>query len=82
MHTMKNDSYDEHNQLRADVEEAMNKVGPIERFVMKIESKGQIKEEQTGISPQVQSFLDECDRLIKILSDDELYEKEKQKHKK
>lgn len=62
--------------------DTLDKVGPIERFVMGVESKRQIKEERTGISPQVQSFLDECDRLIKILSDDELYEREKQKHKK
>jgi hypothetical protein len=66
----------------ADRINVMDEVGPIERFVMKNESKRQVKEERTGISPQVQAFLDECDRLITILKDDELFEKERQKHKK
>jgi hypothetical protein len=60
---------------------AMDEIGPIERFVMENQSKRQIKEERTGISPQVQAFLDECNRIIGILRDDELFEKERQKHK-
>ncbi len=34
------------------------------------------------ISPEVQAFLNECDRLIKILRNDDLFEKEKQKYAK
>jgi hypothetical protein len=34
------------------------------------------------ISPNVQAFLDECDRLINILQNNDLFEKEKQKHQK
>ncbi len=78
MHTMDHDGPDEFHQVHADVEET---AGPIEKFLKKIELKNQIKEERAGISPQVQAFLDECDRLIKILRNDELFEKERQKYK-
>ena len=53
---------------------------PIEKYLKKFESKRTLKEDSTIISPKVQSFLDECDRLSKILQDDELFEKERQKH--
>jgi len=34
------------------------------------------------VSPKVQAFLDECDRVINILRNDDLFKKEKQKHQK
>lgn len=60
----------------------MNSIGPIEKYLNKLESKRTLKEDSTTISPKVQAFLDECDRLNKILKNDELFEKEKQKHQK
>lgn len=56
-------------------------MGPIEKYLEKLESKRTLKEYSTIISPKVQAFLDECDRLNTILQDDELFEKERQKHK-
>jgi hypothetical protein len=53
-------------------------MGPIEKYLNNIESKRTLKEDSTTISPKVQAFLDECNRLSKILQDDELFEKEKQ----
>jgi hypothetical protein len=55
-------------------------MGPIEKYLNNFESKRTLKEDSTTISPKVQAFLDECDRLSKILQDDELFEKEKQKY--
>jgi hypothetical protein len=55
-------------------------MGPIEKYLEKFESKRILKEDSISISLKVQAFLDECDRLSKILQDDELFEKEKQKH--
>ena len=55
-------------------------MGPIEKYLKKFESKRTLKEEYTIISPKVQAFLDECDRLNTILQDDELFEKERQKY--
>ena len=57
-------------------------MGPIEKYLEKFESKRILKEDSTIISPQVQAFLDECDRLNTILQDDELFEKERQKYQK
>jgi hypothetical protein len=57
-------------------------MGPIEKYLEKIESKKILKEDSINISPKVQSFLDECERLSKILQDDELFEKERKKYKK
>lgn len=57
-------------------------MGPIEKYLEKLESKRTLNEDSTTISPKVQAFLDECDRLSKILQDDKLFEKEKQKHQK
>lgn len=57
-------------------------MGPIEKYLEKIESKKTLKEDSNLISPKVQSFLDKCDRLSKILQNDELFKKEKQKHTK
>jgi hypothetical protein len=55
-------------------------VGPIEKYLNKLESKRTLKEDLINISPKVQVFLDECERLSKILQDDELFEKEKKKY--
>ena len=57
-----------------------NIMGPIEKHLNNLESKRTLKEDLTVISPKVQAFLDECNRLSKILQDDELFKKEKQKH--
>jgi hypothetical protein len=58
-----------------------NIMGPIEKYLNGLESKRTLKEDSITISPKVQAFLDECDRLSKILQDDELFEKEKEKQK-
>jgi hypothetical protein len=55
-------------------------MGPIEKHLNNLESKRTLKEDSTVISPKVQAFLDECNRLSKILQDGELFKKEKQKH--
>lgn len=57
-------------------------MGPIEKYLEKIESKRTLKEDSTIISLKVQAFLDECNRLNTILQDDELFEKERQKYQK
>jgi hypothetical protein len=57
-------------------------MGPIEKYLNKLESERILKEDSISINPKVQAFLDECDRLNKILRNDELFEKEKQKYQK
>lgn len=57
-------------------------MGPIEKYLEKLESKRILREDSTVIHPKVQAFLDECDRLSEILRNDELFEKERQKYKK
>jgi hypothetical protein len=57
-------------------------MGPIEKYLEQLESKRILNENSTTISPKVQAFLDECDRLSKILQDDKLFKKEKQKYQK
>jgi hypothetical protein len=57
-------------------------MGPIEKYLKKLESKRTLKEDSTNISPKIQTFLDECNRLNTILQDDELFEKERQKYQK
>ncbi len=59
-----------------------NIMGPIEKYLKKLESKRTLKEDSTNISPKIQTFLDECNRLNTILQDDELFEKERQKYQK
>lgn len=59
-----------------------NIMGPIEKYLEKLESKRTLKEDSTNISPKIQTFLDECNRLNTILQDDELFEKERQKYQK
>jgi hypothetical protein len=56
-------------------------MGPIEKYLNKVKSKKILKEDSTTISPKVQKFLDECDRLINILGNEELFKKEQQKNK-
>ena len=55
-------------------------MGPIEKYLKKLESKRTLAENPQNISPEVQSFLDECTRLNMVLQDDKLFEKENQKH--
>ena len=55
---------------------------PIEKYLIELESKKMLKEDSNIIDPKVQEFLDECDRLNKILRNDNLFEKERQKHQK
>jgi hypothetical protein len=55
-------------------------MGPIEKYLKKLEFKRTLKEDSAIISPKVQAFLDECNRLSKILQNDELFKKEKQKY--
>ena len=57
-------------------------MGSIEKYLKKLESKRTLEESSTNISPKVQAFLDECDRLNRVLQDNELFEKERQKHQK
>jgi hypothetical protein len=57
-------------------------MGPIEKHLEQLESKRVLNEDSTTISPKVQEFLDKCDRLSKILQDDKLFKKEKQKYQK
>jgi hypothetical protein len=54
----------------------------IEKHLEQLESKRVLNEDSTTISLKVQEFLDKCDRLSKILQDDKLFEKEKQKYQK
>jgi hypothetical protein len=55
-------------------------MGPIEKHLNNLESKRTLKEDSTTVSPKVQAFLDECNRLSEILQDDKLFEKERQKY--
>ena len=57
-------------------------MGPIEKTLFEIESKRIVKptSEEDKISPRVQLFLDECKRIINILKDDDLLDKEREKY--
>jgi hypothetical protein len=57
-------------------------MGPIEKTLFEIESNRiqQSNSEENKISPRVQLFLDECKRIITILKDDDLFEKEREKY--
>jgi hypothetical protein len=57
-------------------------MGPREKYLKKLESKKILKEDSNIINPEVQAFLDECDRLNKILRDNNLFKKEQQKYQK
>lgn len=57
-------------------------MGTIEKTLFEIESNKIQKplSEENKISPRVQLFLDECKRIIAILKDDELLEKERERY--
>ena len=57
-------------------------MGPIEKILFEIESNRIVKptSKEDKISPRVQLFLDECKRIITILKDDDLLDKEREKH--
>lgn len=56
-------------------------MGTIEKKLFEIESKRIVKHtSEEKISPRVQLFLDECKRIITIIKDDDLLEKEREKH--
>ena len=57
-------------------------MGPIEKILFEIESNRiqQSISEEDKISPRVQLFLDECKRIITILKDDDLLEREREKY--
>jgi hypothetical protein len=57
-------------------------MGPIEKTLFEIESNRiqRSNSEENKISPRVQLFLDECKRIITILKDDDLFEKEREKY--
>jgi hypothetical protein len=59
-------------------------MGPIEKACLDAESSRKSKSinESEKISPRIQSFLDKCTRIINILKDDDLLEKERTKHSK
>ncbi len=57
-------------------------MGSIEKTLFEIESNRIQKpiSDDDKISPRVQLFLDECKRIINILKDDDLLEKEREKY--
>ena len=57
-------------------------MGPIEKTLLKIENNRLVKpiSEEDKISPRVQLFLDACKRIITILKDDDLFEREREEH--
>jgi hypothetical protein len=59
-------------------------MGPIEKACLDAENNRKSKSinESKKISPRIQSFLDKCARIITILKDDDLLEKERAKHSK
>jgi hypothetical protein len=57
-------------------------MGPIEKTLFEIESNRiqQSNSEENKISPRVQLFLNECKRIITILKDDDLLDKERERY--
>jgi hypothetical protein len=57
-------------------------MGPIEKTLFEIESNRKVKptSEEDKISPRVQLFIEECKRIINILKDYHLLEKEREEH--
>jgi hypothetical protein len=61
--------------------ETNENMGNIEYKITEILSTKNISESTSGdIHPKVQTFLDECDRMIAILKDDDLFKQEQSKH--
>lgn len=61
--------------------ETNENIGNIEKKITEILQNKSIIETSSGvINPKVQSFLDECDRIINILMDDDLFKQEQTKH--
>ena len=57
-------------------------MGPIEKVCFEAENNRKQKTniEVDKISPRVQLFIDKCERIIKILKDDNLLEEERAKY--
>jgi hypothetical protein len=57
-------------------------MGPIEKVCFEAENyrKQKTNSEVDKISPRVQLFIDKCERIIKILKDDNLLEEERAKY--
>jgi len=61
--------------------ETNENMGNIEKKITEILQNKTVTESSSGvISPKVQSFLDECDRIINILTDNDLFKQEQAKH--
>ena len=61
--------------------ETNENMGNIEHKITEILSTKNISESTSGdIHPKVQTFLDECDRIISILMGDDLFKQEQSKH--
>jgi hypothetical protein len=61
--------------------ETNENMGSIEKKITEILQNKTVTESSSGtINPKVQSFLDECDRIINILMDDDLFKQEQSKH--
>ena len=56
-------------------------MGPLEKLIIKRDKKFTIKE-NNEVNPHVEEFIKECDRIINILKDDNLYKAEVEKWKK
>jgi hypothetical protein len=64
------------------VKNADYEMGEFEALAANRSAKNTIKESANIKNPYVKALVEECDRLIKILRNDELFEKERQKYKK
>jgi hypothetical protein len=61
--------------------ETNESIGNIEKTITEILKNKTVTESSSGnINPKVQSFLDECDRIMNILMDDDLFKQEQAKH--
>jgi hypothetical protein len=61
--------------------ETNENMGSIEKKITEILQNKTVTESSSGtINPKVQSFLNECDRIINILMDDDLFKQEQAKH--
>lgn len=60
---------------------AMDETGPLEALAASRPVENTIKEASGVENSHVKAFVEECNRLSKILRDDDLFEKERQKYK-